>query len=243
MIGGDGEEVEHHDRQGDEQQHPDGLGDAVGGVAGHPGEDLPGQPDRVDDHRQPGGQQYDVGGGPGGVGGAGDGDAGVGLLECGSIVDPVAGHPDDVPAGLQRPHDPVLVLGKDLGEAVGRSTVGQRRTPGRPLPVGVPRIAASRMRCRGRPGRAISRPIATWSPVTILTVHPSSRAAAIVAAESARGGSASGSRPSSRHAVAVGPGDAESAKATGGEVLATTEPVRRRGRRRTGRRSPAGRPC
>ncbi len=47
--------------------------------------------------------------------------------------------------------------------------------------------------------RAISAPIATWSPVTILTWTPRSRASAIVAAESTRGGSDRGSTPTSCH--------------------------------------------
>ena len=36
---GDGVEIEHEDRQRHEQQHADGLGDAVGGVAGQTSED------------------------------------------------------------------------------------------------------------------------------------------------------------------------------------------------------------
>ena len=42
---------------------------------------------------------------------------------------------------------------------------------------------------------AVSRAMATWSPVTILTATPSCRAVAMVALASARGGSKSGSTP------------------------------------------------
>ena len=44
------------------------------------------------------------------VGGAGDGDADVGALERGRVVDAVAGHADRVAQLAQRLHDQVLVL-------------------------------------------------------------------------------------------------------------------------------------
>ena len=49
----------------------------------------------------------------------GHGDAAVGLFQRGGVVDPVAGHPDDVAALLQHVDDVVFVLGEDLGETVG----------------------------------------------------------------------------------------------------------------------------
>ena len=61
--------------------------------------------------------QHHVGGLLGDIG-AGDahGDADIGGLECGRIVDAVAGHGDDVALALQRAHDAQLVLGIDAGE-------------------------------------------------------------------------------------------------------------------------------
>ena len=50
--------------------------------------------------------------------GAGDGDAGVGLLQGRGVVDPVAHHAHDVAALLQHIDDVILMLGVDLGEAV-----------------------------------------------------------------------------------------------------------------------------
>ena len=68
---------------------------------------------------RPGGHQHDRRGGAGGVGRARDGDPAVGLLQRGGVVDAVAGHPDDVPLFLEDVDDVELVLGEDLGEAVG----------------------------------------------------------------------------------------------------------------------------
>ena len=116
--GGQRVEIENEDGEGDEQQHPQGFGDAVDRVAVHPLKDLAALFDRVDDDRQPRGQQHDVGGRAGGVGGSGDGDAAVGLLQRGGVVDPVAGHPDDVVELLQDIDDVILVLGEDLGETI-----------------------------------------------------------------------------------------------------------------------------
>jgi len=113
---GDGEEVHEHDRQGDQQQHPDGFGDAVGGITGQPGKDFAGLSDRGHDHRQPRRQQDHV---AGRIGGACYGDAGVGLFKRRRVVDGVAGHSDDVAAGLQEPHDAVFVFGEYLRETVG----------------------------------------------------------------------------------------------------------------------------
>ncbi len=97
---GDGKEVEDQDRERHEQQHPQRLGDAVDRVAVHSLEDLAALFDRVDDHRQAGRRQHDVGGGACGVGGARDRDAAVGFFQRGRVVDPVAGHADDVAALL-----------------------------------------------------------------------------------------------------------------------------------------------
>ncbi len=83
-----------------------------------------------------------------GFGGAGNGDADVGLLQRQRVVDAVAGHADDVAALLQRLDDGVLVLRKHLREAFRPLDVGgdlRRDVPlgqvageqvGRPLDVG-----------------------------------------------------------------------------------------------------------
>ena len=53
------------------------------------------------------------------VGGARHGDAGIRLFQGWGVVDPVAGHADDVLGCLQEFDDAELVLRKDLGKAVG----------------------------------------------------------------------------------------------------------------------------
>ena len=58
----------------------------------------------------------------------GYGDAAVRFFQGGGVVDPVAGHPDDVAALLQYVDDVVFVLGEDLGETVcGLDGFGYRR--------------------------------------------------------------------------------------------------------------------
>ena len=116
---GDREEAEREDGDGDEDDDADRLGNPVDRVVGHPPEDLAAEADRLDDHREAGREQDDVGGGTGGVGRAGNRDPGVGAPQGGGVVDAVAGHRDDVPGLLERLDDPVLVLGHDLREAVG----------------------------------------------------------------------------------------------------------------------------
>ena len=74
----------------------------------------------LDDDRQPGAQEHDVGGGSSGIGSAGDRDSRVGLFQGGRVVHSVAGHAHHVASILQDFHDMVLVLGIDLGEAIGR---------------------------------------------------------------------------------------------------------------------------
>ena len=65
-------------------------------------------------------QQDDIRRRPRGIRRAGNGNPDVGLLEGGCIVDAVARHADNVAAFLQGIDDPVLVLGKHLGESVRR---------------------------------------------------------------------------------------------------------------------------
>ena len=113
--------VEDQDRQGHEQQHAQGLGNAVDRVAVHPLEDFPALLDRVDDHRQAGGHQHDGRRGARRVRGARNGDAAVGLLQRRGVIHPVAGHADDVAALLQDIDNMELVLREHLGEAVRTS--------------------------------------------------------------------------------------------------------------------------
>mmetsp|Transcript_54413 Transcript_54413/g.124038 ORF Transcript_54413/g.124038 Transcript_54413/m.124038 type:complete len:670 (+) Transcript_54413:240-2249(+) len=108
--------LEGEDREEEEQEELGGDGDAVHQVVLDALEDLPGDDNRVDHHREAGRRQDDVGGGAGGVGGALDGDAHVGALEGGRVVHAVARHPDDpaaLPEGLD---DQKLVLREHLGE-------------------------------------------------------------------------------------------------------------------------------
>ena len=56
----------------------------------------------------------DVGGSLGGVGGAGDGNADLGLGEGGGVINAVAGHADDLALRLEDTNHLVLVLGHDL---------------------------------------------------------------------------------------------------------------------------------
>ena len=103
----------------------------------------------------------------------GDGDAAVGLLQRGGVVDAVAGHADDVAALLEDVDDVELVLGEDLGEAVG--VLDGRRLPPRSLRASTsPRPEASRMLVPSPSFVAVSWAIASASPVTILTCTPSS---------------------------------------------------------------------
>ena len=78
---------------------------------------------------RPGRHQHDVGGGARRVGRAGDGDAGIRLLQGWRVVHAVAGHANDVVPSLQHLDDVELVLGKDLRESVGLLD-GHRELPG-----------------------------------------------------------------------------------------------------------------
>jgi len=57
--------------------------------------------------------------GPRRVRGAGDGEAAIGLLQRGRVVDAVARHTHDMVVLLQHVDDMKFMLGEDLGEAVG----------------------------------------------------------------------------------------------------------------------------
>ncbi|KAJ6439395.1 LOW QUALITY PROTEIN: fungal specific transcription factor [Purpureocillium lavendulum] len=93
--------------------------DAVLDVGLHALEDLPRRLDGRDDGAEAGGEEDNVGRRLGRLRRALDGDAAVGLLERGRVVDAIAGHGGEMAALLQHLDDGVLVLGVDLGEAVG----------------------------------------------------------------------------------------------------------------------------
>ena len=96
-----------------------GERDTVDDVGIHAMEDLAGSLERVDDGREAGSEEDDVGGGASRIRGPLDGDPGVGFLEGGRIVDTVARHGHEVATLLQDLDDVVFMLGEDLREAVG----------------------------------------------------------------------------------------------------------------------------
>mmetsp|Transcript_33175 Transcript_33175/g.80582 ORF Transcript_33175/g.80582 Transcript_33175/m.80582 type:complete len:476 (+) Transcript_33175:145-1572(+) len=108
------------DRDEEEEDQLDGAGDSVDAVVADALEDLAAHDHGVDDDAEPGLGQDDVGRGPRSVRGAFDSDPDLGLLERRGVVDTVAGHPDDLPGGLEDLNDLVLVFGEDLRKSVGR---------------------------------------------------------------------------------------------------------------------------
>ena len=114
-----GVEVEHHHRQDHENHDPNGFRDAVDGITVHALEYAPGffhGPYQNGEARR---REHQVGGRPGGIGGAADRDPQIGLFEGRRVVDAVTGHTDDVPLVLEGPDDFEFVLGVDLRESVG----------------------------------------------------------------------------------------------------------------------------
>ena len=168
---------------------------------------------------RPGRQQHDVGGRAGRVGGAGDRDAGVGLLQGRRVVHAVAGHADDVArAAAARRRCGTCAPGRP----------GRSRRPARsssaswpaswclvsPNSAGVEDVRAQAEL------PAISLAMATWSPVTILTSH------AHLAGGLDRGLGVLARRIEQRQhaeelplALRVGPGHAQRAEAPRGEVV------------------------
>ena len=134
--------------------------------------------------------EHHAGGGARHVGRAGDGNADVGLLQRGRVVDAVAGHADDMACRLQESNKLDLVFGENarIDVVIERSA---RRRDGR-----APRRLAARppmpTRC------AIAQAVATLSPVTITTRTPSSCRPLTSDPESARGGSSRATSPARR---------------------------------------------
>jgi hypothetical protein len=111
--------IEDQNARRHEQKKPHGLRDAADGVTRHPLEDAPGLLDCAGNHGETGRGQHKIARGARGVGRAADGDAHVGLFQRRRVVDPVAGHADDVAGTLKDLDDPELVLGENAREAVG----------------------------------------------------------------------------------------------------------------------------
>ena len=113
-------EVEHHNRERHEEQYADGFGYPVDCIAVHALEDLARFCNGSGDYREAGRREHQIRGGTSGVGRAAYRDSAIGLFERGSVVDAVAGHPDDMSARLKGLDDFELMLGKNLRVAVGR---------------------------------------------------------------------------------------------------------------------------
>ncbi|GKT86554.1 LOW QUALITY PROTEIN: hypothetical protein Ct61P_04404 [Colletotrichum tofieldiae] len=111
--------VENGDPQAKVDLQVDGEGDTVDDVGVHAVENLAGSLQGVNDGTKTGGKEDNVGSGAGGVRGTLDGDASVGLLQGGGIVDTVTSHGNEVATLLENLDDVVLVLGEDLGETIG----------------------------------------------------------------------------------------------------------------------------
>ena len=105
-------------------------------------------------------------------------DADVGRLEGRAVVDAVAGHRHDVAARAQGPGDPELVL------RVTRLTTTPSRSRSAPSAASsAGQVAALERRARRRPSSPTSAAMALavpgWSPVTMATLIPCARQAAI----------------------------------------------------------------
>ena len=112
-------ELEEEGAEGRAEDDADGRGRGVDRVRLHALEDDAALADGLDDRRQAGLGEHDVRRAARRIRRALDGDADVGLAECGSVVGAVAGHRRQVALGLQRLDDLELVLRKDAREAVG----------------------------------------------------------------------------------------------------------------------------
>lgn len=85
----------------------------------HTLENLTGDLDGQDNGGQTGGEENDISGSLGSLGGTFDSNTAIGLLERGSVVDTVTSHGSQVTTLLQHFDDLVLVLGENFGETVG----------------------------------------------------------------------------------------------------------------------------
>ena len=119
--------------------------------------------------------------------GAGDAhrDADVGALQRRSVVDPVAGHRDDVALALQHVDEAHLVLGRDAGDDADAVHLLARAASSL--------SAANSVPVSARPSMpswfAIAAAVVAWSPVIMRTRIPASLHSAIASLASLRGGS------------------------------------------------------
>ncbi len=154
-------------------------------------------------------------------------------LRAGASFTPSPVIPTTCPAPGSSLDDAVLVLGEHLGEPVG---LLHERRDSASSSMSVETRWRRGCRCPARPRSAISRAIAVWSPVTILTVDTERRGRPRTCVrESSRGGSASGSTPTSPQCPS------SSVRATASEREPAAANVARPPRS-TGRRPPESRP-
>ncbi|TLD30651.1 hypothetical protein PspLS_02350 [Pyricularia sp. CBS 133598] len=92
--------------------------DTVLDVSLHALEDLPGDLDGRDDCSETGGEEDDISGSLGSLGGTFDSDTTVRLLQGRGVVDTVTSHGSKMATLLEHLDDLVLVLGEDFGETV-----------------------------------------------------------------------------------------------------------------------------
>ena len=114
-------------------------------------------------------QQNDVGRLLGDIDGGIDGDAHVGRVQRGRVVDAVAHEADDVPLVLERPDDPLLVRGREARKDVGASPTASASSSSVIVSTLLPsRISSAFSRPRWQTLRVTS----SLSPVRTLTVTP-----------------------------------------------------------------------
>jgi hypothetical protein len=94
-------------------------GDTVLDVSLHALENLASSLDGEDDGGQTGGEEDDISGSLGSLGGTFNSNTAVRLLKRRGVVDTVSGHSSQVTTLLQHLYDLVLVFGEDFGETIG----------------------------------------------------------------------------------------------------------------------------
>lgn len=110
--------VEDSDPETQEDFHVERQGDTVDDVSVHTMENLAGSLEGIDDSRETGSKENDIGSGTSSVRGTLDGNTSIGLLQGWGIVDTVTSHSNQVTTLLQDLDDIVLVLGEDLSETI-----------------------------------------------------------------------------------------------------------------------------
>ena len=132
--GGDDRELAGQERVGDrhgrhddgDERGVDGLGQEQGGDALGVGHDTPPLSHDPGKGRELSLEQHQARHRLGGRRSVAHGDAEVGVLERQGVVDAVPGHGDDVPSGLQCPHQCPFLLGSDASQDTGTlNRVGQ----------------------------------------------------------------------------------------------------------------------